>query len=74
MYEILLQQLCKTVCKYKTLAQISAFQQPKSFQKLIYMCGLSILYYKFPLASCSLSKASNSALKFPLPKLFAPFL
>ncbi len=28
--------------------------------------------YKFPLISCSLSKASNNALKFPLPKDFAP--
>ncbi len=29
--------------------------------------------HKFPLAACSLSIASNNALKFPLPKLFAPF-
>ena len=29
-------------------------------------------FYKLPLASCSLSNASNNALKFPLPKLFAP--
>ncbi len=28
--------------------------------------------HKFPLASCSLSRASNKALKFPLPKLLAP--
>ncbi len=28
--------------------------------------------YKFPLASCSLSNASNNALKFPFPKLLAP--
>ena len=30
------------------------------------------MHYKFPLASCSLSNASKSALKFPLPKLLAP--
>ena len=30
------------------------------------------LCYKLPLASCSLSIASNKALKLPLPKLFAP--
>ena len=29
--------------------------------------------YKLPRASCSRSIASNSALKLPLPKLFAPF-
>jgi len=29
-------------------------------------------FYKFPLASCSRSNASNKALKLPLPKLFAP--
>ena len=28
--------------------------------------------YKFPLADCSRSIASKSALKFPFPKLFAP--
>lgn len=28
--------------------------------------------YKFPLAACSRSMASNNALKLPLPKLFAP--
>ena len=28
--------------------------------------------YKLPLASCSLSIASNKALKLPFPKLFAP--
>ena len=28
--------------------------------------------HKFPLAACSRSMASNSALKLPLPKLFAP--
>lgn len=32
------------------------------------------LNYKLPLNSCSLSIASNKALKFPLPKDFAPFL
>src|SRR5207253_2770122 len=30
------------------------------------------LPYKFPRRSCSFSSASNRALKFPLPKLFAP--
>ena len=30
------------------------------------------LLYKFPLAACSRSIASNSALKFPFPKLLAP--
>src|SRR6266487_3765171 len=29
-------------------------------------------FYKFPLAACSRSMASKSALKLPLPKLFAP--
>lgn len=29
-------------------------------------------YYKFPRDSCSLSSASNKALKFPFPKLLAP--
>src|SRR5438034_2954222 len=29
-------------------------------------------FYKLPLAPCSRSMASNSALKLPLPKLFAP--
>lgn len=32
----------------------------------------SLESYKFPLNSCSLSIASNSALKFPLPKEVAP--
>jgi len=30
--------------------------------------------YRLPRRSCSRSSASNSALKFPAPKLFAPFL
>jgi hypothetical protein len=29
---------------------------------------------RLPLAACSLSIASNKALKLPFPKLFAPFL
>lgn len=34
---------------------------------------LSIFFvYRLPLAYCSLSNASNNALKFPFPKLFAP--
>src|SRR6266508_2922242 len=34
--------------------------------------SLNMTNYKFPLAACSRSMASNSALKLPLPKLFAP--
>ncbi len=30
-------------------------------------------HYRFPRAACSRSIASKSALKFPAPKLFAPF-
>ena len=33
-----------------------------------------IIFYKVPLFSCSLSMASNSALKLPTPKDCAPFL
>ena len=36
--------------------------------------GKQINLYKLPRSACSLSMASNKALKFPFPKLLAPFL
>src|SRR5258705_6109786 len=41
-------------------------------QSLVIRHCRSFPFYKFPLAACSRSIASKSALKLPLPKLFAP--
>src|SRR4030095_16884458 len=46
---------------------------PRNFsQSSIIQHGLLLPFYKLPLAACSRSIASKSALKLPLPKLFAP--
>src|SRR4030095_9157492 len=46
---------------------------PRNFsQSLIMRHCLLLPFYKLPLAACSRSMASKSALKLPLPKLFAP--
>jgi hypothetical protein len=49
------------------------FGLPTSRLPVFRTSGLPDLPHKFPLAACSRSMASNSALKFPFPKLFAPF-
>lgn len=58
---------------------VSERQRKSNFfinEKNVLKCktSLNIETHKLPLSACSLSIASNKALKFPLPKLFAPFL
>src|SRR5438093_5661390 len=60
------------VSRHSTVAMEPDVMFSRNFAKFLIVRHYRSLLYKFPRASCSRSNASNSALKLPLPKLFAP--
>src|SRR5581483_6171291 len=49
-----------------------AGELPASLHRIRFVLEYGRSHYKLPRSACSRSMASNSALKLPLPKLFAP--
>ena len=64
--------LYKSVQLYITKAGAHLIGMQKN-EIFVPAAGEIIHSYKLPRSACSLSIASNKALKFPLPKLLAPF-